>query len=166
MDLKPKLTMAEVYGPHHVYAPRAHPKTCEWIIPDRAVLDGVTGNQLVVAGNMEVVCSAGVTTNVGVELLREAGLEPAASTHSHCDEQHAIEMASLLGQAGRKIVVQHIYPRGVLNASELWIDAGVLSYLNNKANLVELVPEAHVATRYVVNPEKLFVIQHNRCPSF
>jgi hypothetical protein len=148
--------MAEVYGPSHVYAPRAHPKTCDWIIRDPAVLDGMTGNQLPIAGDMAVVCSAGVTTPPGLELLTEAGLQPASSTHTYCDEQHAIEITARFAECGTKVVVQHIYPDGVLNDSALWIDARLLSYLNNKANLAELVPAAHVAIRLVMPPETFF----------
>jgi hypothetical protein len=148
--------MAEVYGPSHVYAPRAHPKTCDWIARDPALLDGLTGNQLPIAGDMAVVCSAGVTTPLGLELLAEAGLQPAASTHTYCDEQHAIEITTRFAERGTKVVVQHIYPDGVLNDSALWIDARLLSYLNNKANLAELVPAAHVATRLVMTPKTFF----------
>ena len=151
--LRPALTMAEVYGPCHVYAPRAHPKTCDWIVRDPALLDAITGNQLPIAGDMAVVCSAGVTTPLGLELLAEAGLQPATSTHPYCDEQHAIEITHRLAEYGTKVVIQHIYPDGVLSDSALWIDARLLSYLNNKANLAELVPAANVATRHVVTPE-------------
>lgn len=148
--------MAEVYGPSHVYAPRAHPKTCDWINPDPALRDVITGSHLTIAGDIAVVCSAGVTTPLGLELLAEAGLQLAASTNAYCDEQHAIEIATRFAECGTKIVVQHIYPDGVLNDSALWIDPRLLSYLNNKANLAELVPAAHVATRHVITPETFF----------
>jgi hypothetical protein len=148
--------MAGVYGPGHVYAPRAHPRTCEWINPDPALRDVITGSHLTIAGDMAVVCSAGVTTPLGLELLAEAGLQPAASTNTYYDEQQAIEIATRFAGCGTKIVVQHIYPDGVLNDSALWIDPRLLSYLNNKANLAELVPEAHVATRRVMTPETFF----------
>src|SRR5438105_6089292 len=150
------LTMSEVYGPSYVYAPRAHPKTCDWIIRDPAVLDSMTGNQLSIAGEMAIVCSAGVTTSLGLELLREAGLQPASSTHRYCDAQHAIEITTRFAKCGTKVVVQHIYPDGVLNDSALWIDARLLSYLNNKANLAELVPAANIATRLVMKAETFF----------
>jgi hypothetical protein len=148
--------MAEVYGPSHVYAPRAHPKTCDWINPDPALRDIITGSHLTIAGDIAVVCSAGVTTPLGLELLAEAGLQLAASTNAYCDEQHAIEIATRFAECGTKIVVQHIYPDGVLNDSAMWIDPRLLSYLNNKANLAELVPAAHVATRHVMTPETFF----------
>ncbi len=154
--LRPVLTMAEVYGPDHVYAPRAHPKTCDWIVRDPALLDALTGNQLPIAGDMVVVCSTGVTTPPGLELLAEAGLQPAASTHTYCGEQHAFEITTRFAECGKKVVVQHIYPDGVLNDSALWIDPRLLAYLNNKANLAELVPAAHLASRCVVTPETFF----------
>ncbi len=148
--------MAEVYGPGRVYAPRAHSKTCDWIMRDPAVLDWITGNQLPIAGDMPVVCSAGVTTPLGLELLSEAGLLPATSIHRYRDEPHAIEIATGFAGCGTKVVVQHIYPDGLLNDSALWIDARLLSYLNNKSHLAELVPEEHVASRFVTNAAAFF----------
>jgi hypothetical protein len=148
--------MAEVYGPGHIYAPRAHSQTCDWIMRDPAVLDWITGNQLPIAGEMPVVCSAGVTTPAALELLSEAGLQPAASTHAYRDEPHAIEIATRFAGVGTKVVVQHIYPDGLLNDGALWIDAHLLSYLNNKAHLAELVPAAHVASRLMTNPAEFF----------
>jgi hypothetical protein len=148
--------MAEVYGPGRIYAPRAHSKTCDWIVRDPAVLDWITGNQLPIAGEMPVVCSAGVATPLGLELLSEAGLQPAAATHTYRDEPHAIEIATRFAGSGTKVVVQHIYPDGLLNDSELWIDARLLSYLNNKSHLAELVPGEHVARRFVTNPAAFF----------
>jgi hypothetical protein len=155
-SLKPTLTIAEVYGPKHVYAPRAHPKSCNWIVRDPALLDAITANQLAVLGEMPVVCSAGAATPTGLELLAEAGLAVPAVTHTYRDPQNAIEMAAHFAECGTKVVVQHIYPHGVLNDGALWIDARLLSYLNNKANLVELVPSASVASRRVVNSETFF----------
>jgi hypothetical protein len=145
--------MAEVYGLSHVYAPRAHPKTCDWIVRDPALLDAITGNQLPIASDMPVVCSAGVATPLGLELLEEAGLEPATSIHTYSDEQQAIEITTRFAECGKKIVVQHIYPTGVLNDATMWIHSQLLSYLNNKANLADLVYPANVPTRHVTTPE-------------
>jgi hypothetical protein len=148
--------MAEVYGPSYVYAPRAHPKTCDWINRDPALLDALTGYQLSITGDMAVVCSAGVTTPPGLELLAEAGVQLAASRHLYRSEQHAIEIATRFAERGTKVVVQFIYPDGVLNDSALWIDPRLLAYLNNKANVGELVPAAHVASRRVMNSKTFF----------
>jgi hypothetical protein len=147
------LTMAEVYGLSHVYAPRAHPETCDWIVRDPALLDAITGNQLPIAGDMAVVCSAGVATPLGLELLGEAGLQSATSMYTYCNEQQAIEITTRFAECGKKIVAQHIYPTGVLNDAAMWIHSQLLSYLNNKANLAELVYPANLSTRQVTTPE-------------
>jgi hypothetical protein len=154
--LRALLTMGEIYGHGLIYAPRAHPRTCDWIPRDSAMLDGLTGGQLTVAGGMAVVCSRGVTTPLGLELLADAGLRTGSSIHTYRDEEDAIEIAAELAASGRKIVVQHIYPDGVLNEGGMWIEGRLLSYLNNKANLAELVPAEHVARREVIAVEKFF----------
>jgi hypothetical protein len=150
------LTLSEVYGPGHIYAPRAHWQTSQWIVPDAAVLDGITGNQLLVLGNMPVVCSAGVATELWMELSAELRLEASKSIHTYSDAQDAIELAKQFATSGYKVVVQHVYPAGVIKETDFWVSRQVLSYLNNKANIAELVPIANVALRDVLKPEVFF----------
>jgi hypothetical protein len=74
--------------------------------------------------------------------------------YTYRDEQQAIEITTRFAECGRKIVVQHIYPTGVLNDGAMWIHSQLLSYLNNKANLADLVHPANVSTRHVTTPEE------------
>jgi L-aspartate-L-methionine ligase len=154
--VRPTLTMREVYGPGHVYAPRAHPQTSDWLRYGSIVLDSLTGNQLSIMGGLPAVCSAGAATPLGLALLEEAGLQTPAEVHTYRDEMQAVEIAVELAERGKKIVVQHRYPDGVLSDGALWIDARVLSYLNNKANLGELAPVANAGERRVVRREAFF----------
>jgi L-aspartate-L-methionine ligase len=154
--LQPVLTMADVYGPGHVYAPRAHPQTADWIRYAPPVLDALTGNQLSIIGHMDAICSAGSVTPRGLELLAEAGLPPASSIHTFRGEQGAIEIAAGFAERGVKIVVQHRYPDGVLRDGAPWIAPPLLSYLNNKANLAEIAPRENVAPRRVTTRAAVF----------
>lgn len=152
----PALNLLEVWGANHFYAPRAHPQTSDWISRDAAVLDAITCNQLPIAGEMPVICSAGGMTPAGLELLAEAGLQPANWAQAYRDAKHAIEMAVCFAKRGAKVIVQHIYPEAVLPDRALWVEPWVLSYLNNKASLPELVPAANVAARSVVAGHAFF----------
>ena len=152
----PLLTLSEVYGPRHVYAPRAHWQTSQWIVPDTSMLDGITGNQLCVLGNMPIVCSAGVATAAWVELLTEFGFDAPDSIHTYSNAEDAIEQAKQFATSGYKVVVQHVYPEGVIAEKDFWVKRQLLSYLNNKANLAELVPTANMASRELMKPEAFF----------
>jgi hypothetical protein len=73
--------------------------------------------------------------------MHEAGLETGTHTHVYRGEDDAIERARELAAKGERLVVQHAYPTGILPPGALWMDASLLAYLNNKANLRELVPD-------------------------
>jgi len=135
------LTLGEIFGPSHAYGPRAHPATCQWVSDDGYLLDALTCNQLCIAGDMPVVCSAGGTSALAIDLMHEAGLASADCMRLFRGEQEAIDCALDLARNGQRLVVQHAYPTGVLPAGALWVDASLLAYLNNKANLHELVPD-------------------------
>jgi hypothetical protein len=152
----PALNMSVVFGANHFYAPRAHPQTSDWISRDASVLDAITCNQLPIAGEMPVICSAGGLRPAGLELLAEAGLQSANSAHAYRDAKQAIEMAISFAKRGSKVIVQHIYPEAVLPDRALWVKPRLLSYLNNKASLPELVPAANVAARSVVAGDAFF----------
>lgn len=155
-SLTSSLRMDQAYAPNHVYAPRAHPQSCHWVTRDQVVLDAITCNQFPIAGDMPIICSAGGTTPLGLELLAEAGLQPAGATHPYQSPEHAVEIARCFGNRGTRVVVQHVYPDEVLRDGALWIEPRVLSYLNNKGNLGELAPAANLATRTVMSADAFF----------
>jgi hypothetical protein len=153
--LRPILTLDEVYGPDRTYAPRAHPRTCGWITRDAALLDALTGNQLCVAGSMPVVCSVGAVSPLAWELIAEAGISRASAPLTYKSEKNAFDVACGAVAKG-KLVVQHAYPTGVVDAASQWVNPELLSRLNNKANLPDLVPAEHVPPRTVYARARVF----------
>lgn len=158
-SLRPMMTMGEVYGPQRVYAPRAHSRACRWLSDDPALLDSLTGNQLSIVGAMPVVCSAGVATPAGLELLAEAGLEPAKNCQAYRGAADAVDICRKLAGRGNKLVLQHAHPSEALPPETQWIDPALLRYLNNKANLGALSPAGHVPRRAVVSREAFFSLE-------
>lgn len=156
--------MADVYGPARVYMPRAHGQNCRWVCPEPALLDARTGQQLCIAGAMPIVCSAASVRPAGLELLAEAGITPAISAHAYDHERQALEIAIQMAQRGNKLVLQHAYPPGVIPQDALWINASLLSYLNNKGNLSELAPAAHVPPRTSVSYTVAFLNRRPKLP--
>jgi hypothetical protein len=148
--IRPAITMAEIYGPRHVYAPRAHPRRSDLITTDGILLDGLTGNQLSVLGDMAAVASLGVITPLARELADEAGLEWTTDIHPFASEAESVGVPRALARSGMKIVINHVYPDGELPPGATWVDQSLLSHLNNKGNLGELVPSANAPWRRVV----------------
>lgn len=148
--LAPAVSFAQVFGPNHVYAPRAHGGRCRWLTEDQAILDALTANQLCVAGEMPVVCSAGTVTPAGLELLGEAGMSAPTTTHVYRTPDEAVRITRGLASGGTTVVLQHVYPDGELPSGATWVAPRLLSYLNNKANLAEVVADPDFLPRRTV----------------
>jgi hypothetical protein len=155
--LRPFIAMGQIYPAGSVYAPRANAAASRWMPNDAALLDALTGNQLCIAGTMPVVCSGGVQCDATLALLEEAGLEIATHRHVYDDAACAAGLAlRAAGEYAGRLVIQHAHPDDVLPPARQWIDPALLRYLNNKANLAELAPPAHVPPRRVVAREAFF----------
>jgi hypothetical protein len=150
--IEPSLTLGAVFGPGHVFSPRASHTPYGWLPRDPAVLDFLTGGQLAVAGDLPVRCSRAVCTPRVLRLLESAGLEVSAPLETYEGEADYLE--GLLAP-GRRIVVQHLHPPGEIPADRYWIPPELLARLNNKANLAELAPPGHVPARRVEPAEAI-----------
>lgn len=165
--LHPTLTLGEILGTDLVYSPRASPNGCAWLPPSAAVLDGLTGGQLAVVGDMPVLCAAGVSSPEALGLLRDAGLPVPANLIRYADGADCLRRLAELSGSARKIVLQHVHPAADLAPEACWIPPATLSFLNNKRNLGELVPAPNRPERRIlarehvaaaVSPEHLPVV--------
>lgn len=151
--MSPDRFFHEIYGPGLVYSGFAPPGTSRWLPQENALLLGLTGNQIVVAGAMPILCSAGSASRVGLDLLGEAGFklpEHLFTFHDVLDYQTRLN--ELVG-SGMRIVVQHVHLPEILSAEACWIEPRLLSWLNDKGNLSDLVPSPFVPQRIVLNPD-------------
>lgn len=155
-QIDPILTMAEIYGPGTVYAPRAHSCTSRWVTLDSVLMDYLTGNQQAVMGEMPLIASRGAVCPAGLELIVETGIKPAASVHTFCKEACALDLARQMISQGRRIVIQHAYPAGVLPTDAFWVELKLLGYLNNKANLGEMAAAEKIPRRCICDPSDVF----------
>jgi len=148
-------TLTDVFGDGLVYDPVASFDAPGWLPRDRAVLDALTGAQLVLAGDFPVVCHRAVSTPEILALLEEAGhLRPQRLLRYADADGYRRLLAELAGQPAR-IVLQHSHPPGDIPAERLWIDPDVLRFVNNKGNLLELVPPGHAPERRSVPGRRL-----------
>ena len=162
--LRPALTMSDIYGPARIYVARAHAEFCDWLPNEPSVLDSLTGGQLTIAGDMPLLCSDGFNSTSGFELLALAGLEIAPNRiHFRAGD----DLAALSGVAAAfdgNLVFQHVHPKGPLSA-RCWIDPDLLQYLNDKANLPELVLMGNAPQRTLVDRVCYFAKKDRAFPS-
>ena len=147
--------MAEVIGHNHVYAPRAHVEASDWLPNDPLFLDGLTGGQLAIVGDMPVVCSAGSVTDAAADLVSSAGLRLPQATLTFRAGGALDAIAEALEPASR-LVVQHAFPERSAFAERCWVPSQLLRDLNNKAKLEALVPASTVPRRRVVGRAEYF----------
>lgn len=150
-----------MYGPGHVYLPRASAGSNQWLPKDPWVLDALTGAQLPLAGDTAVLCSAAVATPAGLQLLRDAGLRAGSNLLTFSSEADRIAQSRALARAGRRLIVQHRYPDEELAREAYWVDPELVSDLNNKGRLENWVSDAALPDRYVM-PADQFTAEANR----
>ncbi|MDM5337017.1 ATP-grasp domain-containing protein [Fictibacillus enclensis] len=151
----PRYTFSEIYGPDLIFNPRPSFAHNKWI-PDCPVkLDLLTGSQFAVMGDMPVICSRSVTTRQATDLYERAGLQLRFPMHYYSTEEDYRNLFKRLEDERKRMVVQHIHPEEEMSALNYWIDPKLVQYLNNKANLEELVPEGHAPKRVSTTAAKL-----------
>ena len=153
--LVPEVTFAEIFGAETVYDSRPSPTLHAWLGDDAAVHDAMSGSHLSVVGAMPVLCSRGVTSPMGATLLREAGLSLPSRAHVFEDEDDYLLRLQQLSRGGHRVALQYLHAPDELPKGRCFSPAELLSFLNNKANMAELVPAAHLPRRRLAAPGNL-----------
>lgn len=151
----PKSTLFDLCGPGYAFNSRAPENAADWVPHDPAAADAKTGNQLLIAGRMPVLCSAGSATDAGLQLLREAGFDIAATPVTYRDPDERYEQLVRFAADGIIVIDQHVQPDASRRPGPTWVDASLLSWLNNKGNLAELVPVFCLPERVLCDPAQV-----------
>ncbi|ABA88614.1 hypothetical protein Pcar_1367 [Syntrophotalea carbinolica DSM 2380] len=154
MELLPRISLPAIYGANLALFPRPAPGSCAWLPQDPVVLEMLTGSMLTIAGDMPVVCAASVATPAGLQLLRDAGFSEPRPLLFRDDNDHDRHRSVLL-QEGFKLVLQHAPYPAVAAPENYWIDPHLLSFLNNKGHLADLVEARYLPERRAVAPGEL-----------
>jgi hypothetical protein len=118
-------------------------------------MDNATGSTLPVSGTMPLVCARGVVTPCGLALMRDAGLAPPPELLPYTGETEYLLILRDLAARGRRLVVQYLHPAEDIPPGDSWVQPGLLSYLNNKANLPALVPASALPSRRLLATSRL-----------
>ena len=149
--LQPTLTLSEIYGPDLIFSQCVSPNARAWLPRDATALEMLSGGALTVTGNMSVLCASGVSTPEALQLLRDAGFRLSQEIYRYHDAAEYVRIASVLCRGGKKFALQYIHPQAELAHESYWVHPATLSFLNNKANLAELVAAHHLPTRRILS---------------
>lgn len=148
-QIKPSITLYEIFGPGYIYNPRASYKNKRWL-PDLISQHSTTGSLLLLAGEMPIVCHQNVTEPSCLAFFEEKGLKIANNRYIYHNQNSYYEVLHKFQLASDKVVINYPHLPEELNYGKYWVQPKLLSYLNNKGNLEELVPKENLAKRKVM----------------
>lgn len=154
MTDNPVSSMAEVFGQGMIFSPRAPVHGSNWLPPSRE-LEFMTGRELTISGDMPVICHNCVAEPEGLALLRGIGHRLSHQIFTYQDFNDRQQLLKRFSGSGHKIVVQHVHPPAELVPEACWVSPKLLAWLNNKAQLNQLVPLRWCPDRSLVVPRQL-----------
>ncbi|WP_316572584.1 ATP-grasp domain-containing protein [Neobacillus sp. YIM B06451] len=154
MKIEPSMTLQDIFGPELVFNPRVSFQGLGWVPSNENMDDFRTGALLPIAGDMPLVCNRRTVTDETLGLFEKAGITPASNLLVYDSEESFYSLVDELNSRPLKKVMNHPVPESEVPEGNYWIDKNVFSYLNNKANLGELVPLEHRPKRFVATPSE------------
>ena len=153
--LVPALTLADLFGPGVAYTSRRSPSLRGWGPAADGVLDFQTGNQLTIAGRMPCIASAAVATPPALQLLADAGLPVEAELHLYRSPAEYIDLLHRVASRGLRLAAQRPHPPEELPPAASVVPADLLSDLNDKGRMEDLVPDEWLPPRRVLEISEL-----------
>ncbi|HZG17809.1 MAG TPA: ATP-grasp domain-containing protein [Candidatus Bathyarchaeia archaeon] len=146
--MKPVLSLADIFGPHYIFNGRGSYRNSQWL-PTPIAQDSSSGSLIAIAGETPLMCHRGVSEPACLLLLREAGLQIGQNLYPYEDEHSYYQQLKLLQDAQQKFVINYAHLPDEIAEERLWIQPKLLSYLNNKKNVADFVPEPFIPKRYL-----------------
>lgn len=151
MTASPALTLARVYGDDVVYIGRASWRGYDLLRRgDPWIRESFVGTFATLVGAGTGFCPAGAAGPETVGLIEAARLPFPHSVIRYQDREGFDRELRSLVDRGVTLAFQHVFPPDEIPASACWISPTLLSRLNDKANLAELVPEEACPPRRVL----------------
>lgn len=142
--LTPKHTLDELYPPGSVYAPRGDFGKIGWVHKDRFRLDSATAYSLSIMGDMPVICHRDGVIPEFLAWLHQAGVHVTKRYAPYEGEAEYIDVACSYVAEGGRLVMLYPLPDSLNDNPKLLFPYSLYDYLNNKANIPELVPAHHL----------------------
>ena len=149
----PARERTSVFGPGAVLTARLPLSDTGANTADPHLCDAYTGPIMAIADQTPVICSAGVASPCGLDLLGAAGVPVSREirTYRTTDEFHRLVGDVLAG--GERLLCQHVHDEAEVPADACLVAPPLLRYLNNKANLPAIVGPDGAPRRTPISPE-------------
>ena len=106
---------------------------------DPHLCDAYTGPIVAIAGEAPVICSAGVASPCGLDLLDAAGVPFSREIRTYRTSEDFQALVGDVLDNGERLLCQHVHGEHEVPPEACLVAPGLLRYLNNKANLPAIV---------------------------
>src|SRR5215207_5005489 len=123
-----------VFGPKAVLTARLPMSDTGANTADPHLCDAYTGPIAAIAGETPVICSAGVATPCGLDLLGAAGVPVSREIRTYRTTEEFRRLVGDVIANGERLLCQHVHDEDEVPAEACMVAPDLLRYLNNKAN--------------------------------
>jgi hypothetical protein len=141
-----------VFGPGAVLTARLPLSDTGANTADPHLCDAYTGPIMAIAGETPVICSAGVASPCGLDLLGAAGVPVSREIRTYRTSEEFRRLVADVVDNGERLLCQHVHDEDEVPADACVVAPGLLRYLNNKANLPAIVGVEGAPRRYAISP--------------
>jgi len=128
-----------VFGPDAVLTARLPLSDTGANTADPHLCDAYTGPIMAIASETPVICSAGVASPCGLDLLGAAGVPVSREIRTYRTREEFRHLVGEVIDNGERLLCQHVHDEGEVPAEACLVAPSLLRYLNNKANLPTIV---------------------------
>ncbi len=141
-----------VFGPGAVLTARLPLSEAGANTADPHLCDAYTGPIMAIADQTPVICSAGVASPCGLDLLGAASVPVSREIRTYrTTEDFQRLVGDVLGN-GERLLCQHVHHEQEVPADACMVAPALLRYLNNKANLPAIVGADGAPRRRSITP--------------
>jgi hypothetical protein len=142
-----------VFGPGAVLTARLPLSEAGANTADPHLCDAFTGPIMAIAAETPVICSAGVASPCGLDLLAAAGVPMSREIRTYRTVQEFHSLVGGVVASGERLLCQHVHGEDEVPAEACMVAPALLRYLNNKANLPAIVGPEGSPRRTSIDPE-------------
>ena len=150
-----------VFGPGAVLTARLPLSQAGANTADPHLCDAYTGPIMAIADQTPVICSAGVASPCGLDLLRAAGVPMSREIRTYRTTEDFHRLVGDVIAGGERLLCQHVHDEDEVPAEACMVAPALLRYLNNKANLPTIVGVAGAPRRSSIGPEDVGALRED-----
>lgn len=148
-----------VFGPGAVLTARLPRSEAGANTGDPHLCDAYTGPIMAIADQTPVICSAGVASPCGLDLLGAAGVPVSREIRTYRTTEDFKRLVGDVLASGERLLCQHVHGEDEVPADACLVAPGTLRYLNNKANLPAIVGPEGAPRRTPISPEEVTALK-------